>query len=164
MTRSVQTDNLEISMAERWEVIIDFSAHAGKNVTLRKSRGVQKDEDYNSTDKVMRFVVSRRASSQQGNAALPNSLRTVPFPPKKNGVARSFRFEKSGSQWTINGVTFSDVNNRILAKTQRGQVEVWSLENNSGGWPIQCIFISSTSRFSPVLGANVAFFPTRKRH
>lgn len=134
MTKPVQSDQLEIAMAERWEVVIDFSAYAGKNITLRNSRDVQKDEDYNSTDKVMRFVVSKTVSSQENNGPLPNSLRAVPFPPMKSGVDRTFRFEKSGGKWTINGVTFSDVNNRILAKPNRGQVEVWSLENNSGGW------------------------------
>jgi bilirubin oxidase len=36
--------------------------------------------------------------------------------------------------WTVNGKTFADVNNRILAKPQRGAVEIWELENSSGGW------------------------------
>jgi bilirubin oxidase len=36
--------------------------------------------------------------------------------------------------WTINGVPFSDVKNRILTKPRRGSVELWELENNSGGW------------------------------
>jgi bilirubin oxidase len=36
--------------------------------------------------------------------------------------------------WTINGVAFGDVQNRILAKPKRGSVELWELQNNSGGW------------------------------
>jgi FtsP/CotA-like multicopper oxidase with cupredoxin domain len=134
LTKPVPSDNLEISMAERWEVVIDFSAYKGQNVTLRNNRNVQHDEDYNSTDKVMRFVVGTAVGSQENNGNLPSSLRTVPFPPKKTGVDRTFRFERSNGLWTINGVTFADVENRILAKPPRGQVEVWSLENNSGGW------------------------------
>jgi bilirubin oxidase len=58
----------------------------------------------------------------------------VPFPPKKSGIDRSFKFGRTNGQWTVNGVTFADVNNRILAKPQRGAVEVWELENSSGGW------------------------------
>jgi FtsP/CotA-like multicopper oxidase with cupredoxin domain len=54
LTRPVQSNQLAISMAERWEVVIDFAAYAGKNVTLRNMRDVGADEDYNSTDKVMR--------------------------------------------------------------------------------------------------------------
>lgn len=134
ISKPVQTDNLEISMAERWEVVVDFSAYKGKNVTVRNSRDVQADEDYNSTDKVMRFVVGNKVTSEQGNGPLPGSLRVVPFPPKKSGVDRSFKFERKNGQWMVNGVTFSDINNRILAKPQRGQVEVWELENSSGGW------------------------------
>lgn len=50
----VQTNDLYISDAERWEVIFDFTAYAGKNVTLRNSRKVAADEDYAATDQVMR--------------------------------------------------------------------------------------------------------------
>ena len=134
LTGPVTSDNLEISMAERWEVVIDFSAYAGKNVTLKNGRDVQHDEDYNSTDKVMQFVVGTQVTSQQGNGNVPSALRNVPFPPNKNGIDRSFKFGKSGGQWTVNGVTFADVQNRILAKPERGQVEIWELENSAGGW------------------------------
>jgi hypothetical protein len=58
----------------------------------------------------------------------------VPVPPKKSGIDRRFKFGRTNGQWTVNGVTFADVNNRILAKPQRGAVEVWELENSSGGW------------------------------
>ena len=134
LTKPVQSSNLEISMAERWEVVFDFSQYAGKNVTLKNGRDVQHDEDYAATDKVMQFVVGKDVSSQAGNGNLPSSLRTVPFPPKKSGVDRSFKFGKSGGAWTVNGFTFADVKNRILAKPQRGAIEVWELENSSGGW------------------------------
>ncbi|KAF2729120.1 oxidase cueO precursor [Polyplosphaeria fusca] len=134
LTKPVTTDNLEISMAERWEAVVDFGAFAGKNITLRNSRKVQADEDYNSTDKVMKFVVGKTVTSQQGNGNLPSTLRTVPFPPNKAGVDRTFRFERQGGEWKVNGVTFADVKNRILAKPPRGQVEIWELQNGGGGW------------------------------
>ncbi|OAF99004.1 Cupredoxin [Paraphaeosphaeria sporulosa] len=134
LTKPVQSDNLEISMAERWEVVIDFSQYKGQNVTLKNSRDVQADEDYNSTDKVMQFVVGNTVSSDQGNGNLPGSLRNVPFPPTKSGVDRKFKFERQGGEWKVNGVTFADVNNRILAKPPRGAIEIWELENGGGGW------------------------------
>lgn len=37
-------------------------------------------------------------------------------------------------EWKINGVTFDDINNRVLAKPPRGSVELWKLVNNGGGW------------------------------
>lgn len=134
LTKPVPTSSLEISMAERWEVVFDFEKYAGKNVTLKNGRDVQHDEDYNSTDKVMQFVVGSSVTDSTNNGALPPALRNVPFPPKKSGVDRSFKFGKSNGAWTVNGVTFADVNNRILAKPQRGAIEVWELENSSGGW------------------------------
>lgn len=134
MTKPVPSDNLEISMAERWEVVIDFSAYKGQNVTLKNARDVQADEDYNSTDKVMQFVVGTSVTSDQGNGDLPTKLRDVPFPPSKSGVDRKFKFERSNGEWQVNGVTFSDVNNRILAKPPRSAIEIWELENGGGGW------------------------------
>lgn len=56
-SKPVTSTTLEISMAERWEIVFDFAAFANKNITLRNSRDVQADEDYAGTDRVMRFVV-----------------------------------------------------------------------------------------------------------
>ncbi|KAJ4288088.1 hypothetical protein N0V90_012105 [Kalmusia sp. IMI 367209] len=134
LTKPVPSDNLEISMAERWEVVIDFSNYKGKNITLKNARDVQADEDYNSTDKVMQFVVGDTVTSDQGNGDLPAKLRDVPFPPSKSGVDRTFKFERTGGEWKVNGVTFSDINNRILAKPPRGAIEIWELQNGGGGW------------------------------
>lgn len=134
LLKPVPSTTLEISMAERWEIVIDFSAYAGKNVTLRNSRDVQADEDYNSTDKVMRFVVGTTVTSTANNGALPAKLRDVPFPPTKSGVDRTFKFERQGGEWKINGVAFSDVANRVLARPPRGKVEIWELQNGGGGW------------------------------
>jgi bilirubin oxidase len=136
LTKPVTSSNLEISMAERWEMIFDFSAFAGKNITVKNARDVQHDEDYNSTDKVMRFVVGKDApkdTSNNGNP--PTDLRTVPFPPNNGGkIDRSFKFHRSNGEWQVNGVTFADVKNRILAKPPRGAIEIWQLENGAGGW------------------------------
>jgi bilirubin oxidase len=136
LTKPVTSSDLEISMAERWEIVFDFSAYAGQNVTLKNARDVQHDEDYNSTDKVMRFVVGKRedVTDSSNNGNLPGTLRTVPFPPSKSGIDRTFEFHRSNGEWQVNGVTFADVKNRILAKPPRGAIEVWQLKNGAGGW------------------------------
>jgi bilirubin oxidase len=54
MLNPVQTNDLYISVAERWEVIFDFTKYAGKNITLKNARKVAADEDYAATDQVMR--------------------------------------------------------------------------------------------------------------
>lgn len=35
LSAPVTTSSLDISMAERWELIFDFSPYAGKNITLK---------------------------------------------------------------------------------------------------------------------------------
>ncbi|KAF8533373.1 Cupredoxin [Trichophaea hybrida] len=134
MSQPVTVTNMYMSIAERWEVLFDFTSFAGKNITLMNSRDVMKDDDFAGTDRVMRFVVGTSVTDSSFNNDPPSSLRTLNLPPAKSGVDHSFRFAKSGGKWTINGVTFADVANRILAKPQRGATELWQLENNSGGW------------------------------
>ncbi|KAK5673938.1 hypothetical protein LTS10_013292 [Elasticomyces elasticus] len=158
----VSTTQLDISMAERWEVVVDFSKFAGQNMTLKNNRDVAADQDYTDTDKIMRFIVlaaTTEPAQSWDTQALPAKLRNVPFPPPAKSttqVDRSFTFGRSGSGgWvssrcplhgagkllmflnfqTINGVTWaSGPEERILAKPQRGNVEVWELKNGGGGW------------------------------
>ncbi|KAL0941611.1 bilirubin oxidase, partial [Colletotrichum truncatum] len=131
LTSPQSVKELYISMAERYEIIIDFSKFKGENVTLRNTRSFSADTDFLHTDKVMRFVVSDKSVDNPG---VPATLRDVPFPKDKTGVDQHFRFERNGGDWRINGVTFADVNNRVLARPKRGTIEVWELENSSGGW------------------------------
>jgi bilirubin oxidase len=81
------------------------------------------------------FVVGTKVTDQSKNENLPSTLRNVPFPPSKSGVDRSFKFERNNDKWQINGHSWSDgPEQRVLAKPQRGAIEVWELENSSGGW------------------------------
>lgn len=124
-------------MAERYEIVFDFSDYAGTTVDLRNLDdvgGFGTDDDYENTDKVMRFVVSPNPPSEPDTSVVPPTLRDVPFPPPADGVNRRFLFHRQGGEWRINGVVFSDVENRVLANVPRGTVEVWELENDSGGW------------------------------
>jgi bilirubin oxidase len=122
-------------MAERYEVVFDFSQYAGQTIELRNSPGVGgigTDEDYVATDKVLRFVVNSTAVTDP--STVPTTLRSVPFPPASSGIDHHFRFHRTNSEWRINDIGFSDVQNRVLAKVPRGTVEIWELENGSGGW------------------------------
>ncbi|KAK9793626.1 putative Cupredoxin [Seiridium cardinale] len=126
------TDSLSISMAERYEVVFDFTNYQGQNITLRSDANVGVDTPYLNTDKVMRFVVSNAAAADA--STVPTELRDVPSLPTKSTIDQQFRFERNRDRWLINGVGFDDVANRVLAKPPRGTIEVWELANRAGDW------------------------------
>jgi bilirubin oxidase len=128
------TAKLWHSMAERWEVVFDFSTYKGQNITMRSDQKVGADTPYLNTDKVMRFIVGDTVTGGSDPSKLPAKLREIPSLPAKSAVNHHFKFERKNGGWRINGVSFADVNNRVLASPPRGTIEVWELENSSGGW------------------------------
>ncbi|KAK4641301.1 hypothetical protein QC761_611170 [Podospora bellae-mahoneyi] len=133
MTSPATTNDLYISIGERYEVVFDFSPFAGQNITLRNTDDVGQDDDYLHTNKVMRFIVGNTPVTD--TSSVPSTLATVDWPtPDGTGVDRHFKFDRSNGEWQINGVVFADVNNRVLANVPRGKVEIWELENGGGGW------------------------------
>lgn len=85
LEKPVMTNRVSISMAERYEIIFDFAPYKNMNITLRNDRMVGADLDYPNTDKVMRFIVD--ANEVADESAVPDVLRTVPFPTPKNTTA-----------------------------------------------------------------------------
>ncbi|KAK8117907.1 uncharacterized protein PG998_006188 [Apiospora kogelbergensis] len=135
LAKPVSVSDMYVAMAERYEIVFDFSAFAGESLELRnlnKVGGIGTDDDYEHTNQVMRFVVS--PDPVPDNSTVPAQLRDVPFPPASTGIDHHFRFHRHNGEWRINGVGFADVENRVLAKVPRGTVELWELENSSGGW------------------------------
>lgn len=135
LTKPIDTTQLDIAMAERWEVVFDFSAYKNQNVTLRSNAKIADVDPYLHTDKVMRFIVGDKVTSTEKNEDLPSQLATLNFPPNKATVDHSFEFQRQGGQWKVNGITWADgPESRVLAKPKRGSVERWILKNGSGGW------------------------------
>lgn len=54
LEKPIPSNDLYISMAERWEVVVDFTNYAGKKVTVRNTPGIAADTDFDGTDRVMR--------------------------------------------------------------------------------------------------------------
>ncbi|KAM6506165.1 hypothetical protein FSOLCH5_014350 [Fusarium solani] len=136
LSKPVQASDIYVSMAERYEIVFDFSKYAGQTLELRnleKVGGIGTDDDYENTDKVMRFIVS--SDTVEDNSTVPEKLRDISFArPETNEINHHFRFHRTNGEWRINGVGFADAANRVLAKVPRGTVEIWELENSSGGW------------------------------
>jgi FtsP/CotA-like multicopper oxidase with cupredoxin domain len=120
-------------MGERYEIIVDFSSMAGKNLTLRNQGKKGENIDYAATHLIMRFVVGTTVTDDTNNGAIPSILRYIPAPPDKDYPDREFKFEHKDGAWVINGVGFADIENRILTRPSRGGDEIWTLSNAGGG-------------------------------
>ena len=62
-------------------------------------------------------------------------------------ASRYMRLQRTNNLWTINGQTWEDVEDGdfdpIFANPQPGDVEIWEVENKSGGWfhPLHIHFV-----------------------
>jgi bilirubin oxidase len=132
----VTTRDLTISMGERYEIVVDFAGVRGQNVTFANKMRNPSIEDFENTDKVMRFVVGNDISDSSNNGAVPGTLNPdLAFPKKQNQteVDQVFNFQMGGdATWTINGVAFSDPNARVLARPPQGTVELWEFRHTGG--------------------------------
>jgi bilirubin oxidase len=133
----VLTNDLTISMGERYEIVVDFSGVRGQNITLANKLQNPTIVDFENTDKVMRFVVGDKVTDSNDNGPVPDVLNSDLAMPKKDNqteVDRKFNFQQGGdATWTINGIAFSDPNARVLARMPQGTVELWELRHTGGG-------------------------------
>jgi spore coat protein A, manganese oxidase len=133
--------NLRIGVAERYEVIIDFSKYApGTRVELHND-SPPNNIDFDTTSNVMAFEVGSTVSTFANNE-IPQDLNpnmAVMGLTEADAVrTRRFTFQRDNGHWTINGHTWEDVVNSdyefTLANPGFEEVEIWELENKSGGW------------------------------
>lgn len=95
MNSSVTTSKLTIAMAERWEIIVDFSSFAGQSLIMGNAREVFTDEDYAGTDRIMQFNVGNQVTSTSNNGPTPSSLVPIQLQaPDSDNVDRTFKFER----------------------------------------------------------------------
>jgi spore coat protein A, manganese oxidase len=114
---------LPVAPAERFDVVIDFSAYpVGTRVTLTNRSG------QGGTGQVMRFVVARKATD---HSRIPARLSAVEPLPTASATTRPWMFRKGpvssmgtdAAGWVINGRAFDP--RRIDAAPRLGEVEVW---------------------------------------
>lgn len=130
-----------LANAERYEVVIDFAKYPpGTRVVLRNT-SPRRNTDYPGIENVMAFDVTDQAFDTAGNA-VPAVLRTadpiMELQPAQAVRSRYLRFRRQNGLWTVNGNTWETVvasNFRFTeAEPRRGDVEIWELDNKSGGW------------------------------
>jgi FtsP/CotA-like multicopper oxidase with cupredoxin domain len=126
-------------MAERYEVIIDFSKFRGKSLYL-KNVGLPNNVDYPSTRDIMRFDVSAKDPTSLAGNTIPAVLNpNMDVMGLKDGtVNRRFQLVRTNGSWTVNGRTWINVINSQygapLASPKAGATEIWEIQNSSGGW------------------------------
>ncbi|KAH6671344.1 oxidase cueO precursor [Halenospora varia] len=130
----VVTSTLDIAMAERYEIVIDFDKYKNQNLTLKNARDFQTNPDYPATDRVLRFVVGDKVSSSEGNGDIASHLGDLAIPPSRTTIDQEFTFERTNGEWLINGIGFENIKNRVVAYPPQGKVQRWRLINKSGGW------------------------------
>ena len=133
--------HVKIGMAERYEVVIDFSKYQpGQRVVMRNT-SPKNNIDYDTTDIVCAFVVGSHVTDPRNNEIpqdLNPNMRVMGLKASDASVTRNMRFERKGGGWTVNGQTWEDVVNSdyelTVANPAYGDVEIWELENPGGGW------------------------------
>ena len=130
----VDTADLFIMPAERYNVVVDFSKHPiGTQVVLRNSFAPDPfgdPVDPQRTSQIMRFDVVDDAPDP---SSVPVDLNVLPtLRPSDSVRTRTWRFERNGGAWTINGLTFGP--DRFDAFPKLGTTEIWEFVNKSGGW------------------------------
>ena len=135
------TVQLRVGMAERYEVVIDFAKYtAGAKIQLR-NLGVPNSDDFDHTNKIMQFEVTNEAFDPANNEVPAQLNPNQDVMGLKESDATStlrLRLHRSNSTWKINDTTWDDVvrseYQRVVANPMLNEVQIWEIENSSGGW------------------------------
>ena len=137
--------------AERTEILIDFRhLRPGQTVDLRNLSN-KNNIDFANTDKIMRFQVVEDSGPASTISEIPSVLDLGPTPDQARGAVdtmsltpemavakRTLRVIRDGGQWTINGVTWEDVEasgfTKLFANPKPFDIEQWTIVNEAGGW------------------------------
>lgn len=126
----VQSSDVTMAMGERYEIVVDFSNFANQNLTLKNTFSLEGQglAQFDNMDLVMSFVVGGSVSDWSSNEVPSTLNQNIVWPQDSDQVDHVFRFQLGGdNHWTINGVDFNDINNRILARPPQGSTQRWRL-------------------------------------
>lgn len=130
----VDASDVVISMGERYEIVVDFAAYKGQKLTLMNGMQQGQIQEFGNTDKVMEFRVGSTVSDTTNNGDVPGTLNgNIHWPAPRDVVDHKFNFQMGGDDtWTINGIGFDNINNRVLARPPQGTVELWEVRHTGG--------------------------------
>jgi FtsP/CotA-like multicopper oxidase with cupredoxin domain len=149
MPKPLKVQSLALSVAERADIVIDFSQHAGKTLYLenRLNQADGKGPDANiglpmslaapgAGQFLLQFRVGTAAVDDYSVDLETNpgvayyALPSRPLPR----IKRSFRFERELQTWVVNGKAFPDNADVVHFRVRKNTAEEWTIWNTSGGW------------------------------
>jgi len=135
LERPLERRSILMGMAERVDVIVDFSLYpTGAEIVLenrcRQDDGRGPDGTTSFGTPLLQFIVD-------GPADDPSVVRPVlrrPAPPSPGFITERRRIElgRTNGAWAINGYLWDP--DRVLARPRLGETELWTFRNSSGGW------------------------------
>jgi FtsP/CotA-like multicopper oxidase with cupredoxin domain len=136
----IQTDNVLLGVANRMDIVVDFSQFKDGDTVYLVNRLEQtsgRGPTYNLMNPgvpVLQFRVS--GSVPDAPKVTPNKkLRPLPRPSTgelATAVRRQFIFDRRNGAWTVNG-NIADISSPTVSPKQ-GTCEIWTIANNSGSW------------------------------
>ncbi|MFB9378545.1 multicopper oxidase family protein [Kineococcus gynurae] len=146
MPQGVAVSTMRHGGAERYEVVVDFSRVPAttKRVELLNMSNPN-NVDYDFTNKVMAFDLSDEPVDTS-DPTWNRNYDGFPLAPSETmslvetGAERRVRLrvERANGLWTINGKTWENViaseYRETVANPALNEVQVWEIENRSGGW------------------------------
>ena len=117
----VALNAIEISPAQRFDVVIDFNHHkVGDQITLTNQLGS------GSTAVVMRFTVTR---STHDDSSIPAKLADADtITPSAATPRRTMKFHRGANDWQINGRVFDPTHSE--ADVQADSTEMWTVSSD----------------------------------
>ena len=156
LQRSRQVSNVDVWVAERSDIVIDFSGFRDgevlylANILEMRSdgRGSKDDRGLNPdapANQVLRFEIDGEAEDFSYNFAVsgPRPFRPLPPLPDLSTLPRKlFKFGRKNGAWTINDRFWDpDLDHDNAARgigppyvVAKDGAELWTLESTSGGW------------------------------
>lgn len=176
LQQPVQVSSFRHGMAERYEVVIDFSQFRDGTALTLRNKSAKNNIDYSTTGYAMRFRVRGDATSSENNAlpgeraevVVHESMTWTETGLADQGVtARTFEFVRKHGIWTIDGKTWKDVVDSdyryCMAEPDSDAIEIWELRNPSGGWfhpvHIHLVDFQVLSRTSTLTGLRLPLAP-----
>ena len=145
MPRSREVASWRHASGERYEFLVDFSRYpVGTRVELRNLSN-ENNRDFDHTDKIMAFDITDAPVDHADPtwSRVPDLLADSEVMGLTRDMAvrtREMRLKKSDitNRWSINERTWEDVVasgfREVFADPQLGDVEIWRIDNRSGGW------------------------------